>query len=205
VIAIVDYGMGNLHSVRHALDRAGAEAAISAAPEALRAADRIVLPGVGAFGECAARLRATGLIEALEEEVLKRGKPMLGICVGMQLLAETGSELGSHAGLGWMPGTVDRLAPDVRDLKVPHVGWNEVAWTRETPMSKGLSKSPHFYFVHSYRLFPREAALIAAECDYGGAFPAAVQFRNVFATQFHPEKSQDAGLRLLENFLSWSP
>ena len=205
MIAVVDYGMGNLHSVRHALEMAGGEAEITSRPEALRSAERIVLPGVGAFGECVLKLRATGLVEALEEEVLRKGKPMLGICVGMQLLAEAGTELGRHAGLGWIKGTVDRLAPGDGTMKVPHVGWNEVAWRRETPLSKGLLKSPHFYFVHSYRMALADPSLLAAECEYGETFPAAVQSGNVFATQFHPEKSQDAGLRLLGNFLAWSP
>lgn len=205
MIAVVDYGMGNLHSVRNALERVGAEAIVTADPDALRAADRIVLPGVGAFGECAQRLFATGLVDALEEEVRRKGKPMLGICVGMQLLAETGTELGVHKGLGWIAGSVDRLEPGAAALKIPHVGWNEVAWKRDTPMSKGLTKNPHFYFVHSYRMHLGDSSLLAAECEYGGAFPAAIQSGNVFATQFHPEKSQDAGLRLLENFLAWSP
>jgi len=205
MIAVVDYGMGNLHSVRHALERVGAEASITSDPEVLRAADRIVLPGVGAFGECAKRLFDSGLVAVLEEEVRRKGKPMLGICVGMQLLAETGSELGIHQGLGWIGGSVDRLEPRDSALKIPHVGWNEVAWKRETPMSKGLTRNPHFYFVHSYRLRLSDPSLTAAECGYGETFPAAIQSGNIFATQFHPEKSQDAGLRLLENFLAWSP
>lgn len=205
MIAVVDYGMGNLHSVRHALERVGAEVEITRAPDVLRSAERIVLPGVGAFGECAAKLRATGLVDVLEEEVLGKGKPMLGICVGMQLLAERGSELGSHAGLGWLEGSVDILEAGTRGLKVPHVGWNQVAWRRETPLSQGLRKDPHFYFVHSYSMRLADPSSAAAECEYGAAFPAAIQFGSVFATQFHPEKSQDAGLRLLENFLAWSP
>ena len=205
MIAVVDYGMGNLHSVRHALAMAGAEVCVTNRPEELREAERIVLPGVGAFGECVKNLCATGVIDVLAEEVLQKGKPLLGICLGLQVLAHEGHEMGIHQGLGWVPGVVKRLEPQANGFKVPHVGWNEIIPTQSTPLFQGLDQTATFYFVHSYHLVPDDPSLIAALCDYGGPFTAAVMHGNLFATQFHPEKSQRNGLRLLENFVRWKP
>jgi glutamine amidotransferase len=205
VIAVVDCGMGNLHSVRLAFDRLGAEVAVVQPPEELRQAERIVFPGVGAFGECVRRLRESGFTAALEEEVLRKGTPFLGICLGMQVLAETGEENGVHAGLGWVPGVVRRLRGDAPRLKVPHVGWNDVKWRNGSPLFAGLRQPAALYFVHSYHFAPAEADVTAATCEHGEAFAAAIQRRNVFAVQFHPEKSQRNGLRLLRNFLAWKP
>ncbi len=205
MIAIVDYGMGNLHSVRHALERIGAEVSVAHCPEDLLQADRIVLPGVGAFGECAKNLRASGLVDALEEAVLKKGKPLYGICVGLQVLAREGYEMGVHPGLGWVPAVVKRFEVESLGLKVPHVGWNEVLPQSDVSLFRGLRRPPTFYFVHSYYLAPDDDQLMAATCDYGGRFAAAILRDNIFATQFHPEKSQENGLRLLENFLNWKP
>jgi imidazole glycerol-phosphate synthase subunit HisH len=205
MIAIVDYGMGNLHSVRYALERLGETPCVTGRPEELRSADRIVLPGVGAFGECVKNLRAAGLLEVLYEEVVTRGKPFFGICLGMQVLASTGHEMGVWPGLGWIAGEVRLLEVEASGLKVPHVGWNEVLPRLETPLFRRFRKNPTFYFTHSYHLAPSDPRVVAAQCEYGMTFTAAVLQDNMFATQFHPEKSQDNGLRLLDNFLTWKP
>lgn len=205
MVAVVDYGMGNLRSVRHALEIAGADVGVVTKPEELRAAERIVLPGVGAFGRCMENLRASGLMEALREEVLYGGKPFLGICLGLQVLARQGHEGGIQPGMGWIPGEVERLDVKNLGLKVPHVGWNTVLPLSDSPLFKGLKPEPTFYFVHSYHLVPDDPSLVAATCEYGRPFTAAILMGNVFATQFHPEKSQENGLRLLENFLKWEP
>lgn len=204
MIAIVDYGRGNLHSVSKALDAIGEDAIVTSRPEQLQAADRIVLPGVGAFPTGIRSLRASGLVESLEEQVLRAGKPTLGICLGMQLMAREGREDGITPGLGWIDGAVDLLPTQGTDLKLPHVGWNEVFPTKESSLFNGLGKAPVFYFVHSYALdYGGEEGPVAAWCDYGGAFVAAIQFDNVVGTQFHPEKSQDTGLRFLINWVGW--
>lgn len=205
MIALVDYGMGNLHSVQSAFEAAGVDVTLARRPEDLETAERIVLPGVGAFAECLGSLHASGLVAALGEQVMVRRKPFLGICVGLQVLATTGEEGGTTAGLGWLPGVVRRLDVGEAGLKVPHVGWNEVAPSGEVAMFAGLRPAPTFYFVHSYHLVPDDPSMIAATADYGSPITAAVQHRNIFATQFHPEKSQQNGLRLLENFLGWQP
>lgn len=205
MIAVIDCGMGNLHSVRAALDRLGAAAMFVRRPEELHAAERIILPGVGAFGECMNRLRGSGLAEALGDKVLRRGKPFLGICLGLQVLARESEEQGRHAGLGWLPAHVQRLQPNGNEIKVPHVGWNDVNLHRESPLFTGLRRPAVFYFVHGYHFTPDDASLTVATCEHGTAFTAAVQWQNVFAVQFHPEKSQRNGLRLLENFLAWKP
>jgi imidazole glycerol-phosphate synthase subunit HisH len=203
-VAVVDYGAGNLHSVRHALDLVGGDVVVTTHPEELRDAERIVLPGVGAFGECASSLRASGFIESLEEEVRRKGKPFLGICVGMQLLAREGHEMGVHPGLDWMPAVVRRLDSDAMGLKVPHVGWNDIE-AIDSPIFHGFRREATFYFTHSYHLALEDASLEAAACEYGQRFTAAVLKDNIVATQFHPEKSQENGLKLLENFLAWTP
>jgi glutamine amidotransferase len=201
-VAVVDYGMGNLRSVAKALEAVGARVLVSTNPEDLRKAERIVLPGQGAFRDCIANLRATGLVDALLEEVRQKGKPFLGICLGLQLLADVSYENGSFTGLGWLPGRVERLTVKDPSLKLPHIGWNDVAF-RETVLGGGLKKNPIFYFDHSYHFVSEEPASVVAVCEYGGTFAAALQKDNMFAVQFHPEKSQQVGLRLLRNFLNW--
>jgi glutamine amidotransferase len=205
-VAVVDYGMGNLHSVRHALGMVGAEVSVTSDPAELRRATRIVLPGVGAFGECVKNLRASGMLETLEDEVRKKGKPMLGICLGMQVLASSGEEMGEHEGLGWIPGRVKRIDVTGTKLRVPHVGWNEVKVAGSGhPLLRTVKKDSTFYFVHSYAFVPDDAAHTVATCDYGAPFTCAVAKDNVVATQFHPEKSQQNGLAMLEAFLAWKP
>jgi len=199
-IALIDYGAGNLHSVANALAAAGAaDLAITADPQTVARADRIVLPGVGAFGACAGALRAIpGMVEALDARVRRDGAPFLGVCVGMQLMAETGEEMGSHRGLGWIAGTVRQLEPADRTAKVPHMGWNDVAPVAPHP----LVEPGEAYFLHSYA-FTGDAVL--AVTDHGGTVTAAIGRDNMIGVQFHPEKSQRYGLALLERFLAWKP
>ena len=205
-VALIDYGSGNLRSAEKALVRAGADVAVISDAGAIAGADRIVLPGVGAFGDCMRGLSAIpGMIEALRESVFERGTPFLGICVGMQLLASIGHEFGDHAGLGWIEGEVDKLAPSDPALKIPHMGWNELTVSRPHPLFAGIAPGAHAYFVHSYAMTPRDPAHVLATSDYGGAFAAAVGRDNIAGTQFHPEKSQAVGLTLLGNFLAWQP
>lgn len=191
---VIDYGMGNLGSITKALAYVGGNVLLSKNPEDLRRAKWIVLPGVGAFGDGMKNLRGRGFIPVLEEEVRKKKKPFLGVCLGMQLLAKKSEEFGEHEGLGWIDAEVKKL--DVASpLKVPHVGWNTVVW------KKGDRPPTDFYFVHSYHLVPKDSSVIAGTTDYGGGIVAAVERENIFATQFHPEKSQKEGLRLLEYFV----
>jgi len=211
--AIIDYGSGNLRSAQKAAQRAAREGGLTttveltAAADVVARADRIILPGVGAFGDCMAGLMALdGMHQALEEAVRTKGRPFLGICVGMQLLAETGFEHGTHAGLGWIPGTVEKVVPTDTSLKIPHMGWNELIVSQpEHHMMAGLRSGDHAYFVHSYGFRPKDPSVIAAKVSYGGDVTAAVARDNIFGTQFHPEKSQAVGLRLLQNFLRWAP
>jgi imidazole glycerol-phosphate synthase subunit HisH len=205
MIAIVDYGMGNLLSVYHALAMVGGDPKVCSRPEDLGDAERIVLPGVGAFRDCIAQLRAGGFAEALEEQVRRRGKPLLGICLGLQALARRSFEGGEYQGLGWIDGDVVRIQPADPTLRVPQVGWNDVAFRGDSRLFAGLRRPSDFYFVHSYHLRCERPEDVEATCDYGGAVTAAVRRGNIVATQFHPEKSQDHGLRLLENFLKWRP
>ncbi len=202
-VALVDYGAGNLRSVENALRVAGAQnVAVTADPEAVRSADRIILPGVGAFAQCIGALTALpGMVEALDEAVNRRGRPFLGICVGMQLLATTGHEHGDHAGLGWIPGNVVRITPDDPRLKVPHMGWNRVTPAPGAP----LLVPGEAYFVHSYLFDPADPGHRLAGTDHGGAIAAAVGRDNIIGVQFHPEKSQSYGLSLLARFLDWRP
>lgn len=201
-VALVDYGAGNLRSAANALRAAGAEdLVVTAQPETIARAERIVLPGVGAFGQCIGAIRArAGLEEALAEAVLQRGRPFLGICVGMQLLATTGHEHGTHAGLGWIPGEVRPLAPQDPRLRVPHMGWNAVAVVRPGLVAPGWA-----YFVHGYAFHPAEPADLVATTDHGGPVTAAVARGPILGVQFHPEKSQAWGLALLARFLAWRP
>ena len=205
MIAIVDYGMGNLRSLSNALVNAGAEVVITSSPADLRRADRIVLPGVGAFGDAARALRESGLAEPLSAEVLRERKPLLGICLGMQLLARTSTEHGVHEGLGWIDAEVVRL-PSVTGIKVPHVGWNSVIFDSSDWLFRGIrSTESNFYFVHSYHMACRSSAAVIGTANNGITFTAAVRVGSVVATQFHPEKSQDNGIRLLSNWLRWDP
>jgi glutamine amidotransferase len=211
-LAIIDYGSGNVRSVRRALEAAALGAGVSLDadltddPDRIRRADRVVLPGVGHFADCAAGLAAReGVTEALIEAVFRKGVPFLGVCVGMQLMADVGREDVETRGLGWIPGAVERLKPNDPALPVPHMGWNTLTGMIEHPVLAGLGAEPHVYFVHSYALTAEIASQVAARCDYGGPFVAAVARDNIFGTQFHPEKSQQAGQRLLANFLNWKP
>ena len=199
--AIVDYGMGNLRSVANACEALGSPARIARRPEELRDADRIILPGVGAFGDAMRNLAAAGWIEALDAEVRGKGKPFLGICLGMQLLATRGTEFGSHAGLGWIPGTAVKLDPADATLRVPHMGWNRVEVVKRDGLLAGLGEGADFYFVHSYVLQPEDPSVVTGRCSHGTAFAAVVERGQIQATQFHPEKSQKAGLTVLGNFL----
>ena len=203
VIALVDYGAGNLRSVANALKAAGAEGVcVTANPDVVRAADRIVLPGVGAFKACVEALRGVpGLVEAMAERVLVGGAPFLGICVGMQLLADRGIEFGVTEGLGWIGGEVRAIERTDPKVKVPHMGWNDVEPMHHTP----LIVPGEAYFLHSYHFVPEEGASVAAMTDHGGGLVAAVGRDNVLGVQFHPEKSQDYGLALLGRFLEWRP
>lgn len=206
MIGVIDYGRGNLLSVSNALDSIGEDVCIVVEPEQLTACERIVLPGVGAFPAAMRSLTESGLIQALTENVLEKGKPFLGICLGMQLLARTGHELSETAGLGWIDAEVSVLTPSDPELKLPHVGWNDTLPDPESPLFKGLGRAPIFYYAHSYTVtYQDETDEVEAWCDYGGQFVAAVQKGNIAATQFHPEKSQVAGSRFLMNWADWKP
>jgi len=198
-VALIDYGAGNLHSVHNALKAAGAEGlVITADPDAVAQADRIVLPGVGAFAACAAGLRAIpGMVEALDRRVRREGAPFLGVCVGMQLMADTGEEHGVHQGLGWIPGTVRPLLPS-SDVRVPHMGWNDVIPAADHP----LIEAGEAYFLHSFAF---DGDSVLATTEHGGTVTAAIGRDNFVGVQFHPEKSQRYGIALLERFLTWAP
>src|SRR3989338_6441228 len=192
MIAIIDYGMGNLKSVSKALEAVGAQACVSADCEVLRQAERIVLPGVGAFSEGRRHLEQLGFIPVLADEVRKKKKPFLGICLGMQLLAQRSHELGIHRGLGWIDGEVILLDTGDGRLKVPHVGWDDIFFYKYNPIFSGIKPSSSFYFVHSYHFDCKDKQAVIGTCEYGLNFAAAIQKENIFATQFHPEKSQEA-------------
>ncbi|MDE2361642.1 MAG: imidazole glycerol phosphate synthase subunit HisH [Hyphomicrobiales bacterium] len=215
-VAIVDYGSGNLHSARKAFERAARETGASASditvtadPDIVRKADRIVLPGVGAFADCRSGLAAVeGMVEALDEAARQRARPFLGICVGMQLLATRGLEYETVEGLDWIDGDVVRVEPADPALKVPHMGWNTLTARRPHPLLKDLPMGEtglHAYFVHSYHFRTKDPTAVIAEVEYGGALTAMVGRDNIAGTQFHPEKSQTLGLRLIGNFLRWRP
>lgn len=212
-VCIVDYGSGNLRSAAKAFERAVAEAGLSmtitvtADPDQVAAADRVVLPGVGAFADCKRGLTAVdGMSDAVHRAVREGGRPFLGICVGMQLMAARGLEHGVTDGFAWLEGEVDAIKPIDTTFKIPHMGWNELkfAETRH-PVLKGLDDGTHAYFVHSFHMVCTDSADILASTDYGGPVTAAVGRDNLFGTQFHPEKSQATGLELIKNFLSWAP
>jgi glutamine amidotransferase len=205
-IAVVDYGMGNLRSVSKALEHVAPqdEVSVTADPALIRSADRIVVPGQGALPDCMRSLRESGALEAVLEAL--RSKPYLGICLGLQMLFEHGAE-GDTPGLAVLPGDVPRFAhsAEMRELKIPHMGWNEVLQAKPHPLWSGIGDRSRFYFVHSYHPAPAEAGVVAATCRYGAPFTCAVARDNIFAVQFHPEKSQSAGLQLLSNFVRWHP
>ena len=214
-VAIVDYGSGNLHSAAKAFERAGREAGLALAvevtsdPEKVASADRVVLPGVGAFADCRRGLDAVpGMVEALTEAVHERGRPFLGICVGMQLMATRGLEYETASGLDWIPGDVTAIEPDDASLKIPHMGWNTLEAGRDHPLLAGIQTGEaglHAYFVHSYALQAADPRDVVATASYGGPVTAMVARENLAGTQFHPEKSQALGLKLIANFLRWSP
>ena len=210
-VALIDYGSGNLRSAEKALARIAAEEStghqivVTADPAQVASAERIVLPGVGAFADCMRGVSSIeGMIDALEESVLKGGTPFLGICVGMQLLAEVGREHGDHEGLGWIPGDVVKISPRDAALKIPHMGWNALSLGAQHPMTDGMNGAD-VYFVHSYCIRPANRAHVFATTDYGSEIAAIVGRDNIIGTQFHPEKSQAIGLAFLSRFLTWRP
>ncbi len=210
-VALIDYGSGNLHSAARALNEAArlsgdvVDVLTTANPDDIAASDRIVLPGVGHFADCAANLFGSqGLVEALTHAIINKGRPFLGICVGMQLLADFSLEDGESKGLGWVHGIVDRIQPGP-SYRIPHMGWNEISIPRAHPVLTGLGDAPHVYFTHSYAISPEDPAHVAASVTYGTPFAAAIARDNIIGTQFHPEKSQAIGLKILSNFLNWKP
>lgn len=211
-VALIDYGSGNLRSAEKALWRAarglngGVEVVTTDDPDVIARADGVVLPGVGAFAACMNALKARpGVIEAMTEAVHARGAPFLGVCVGMQLIADRGLEFGVAEGLGWIGGEVRKLDPADPHLKIPHMGWNSLEGVAASPLFAGLPDGTHMYFTHSFAFFPADTADVAAWTDHGGRFTAAVVRGHIAGVQFHPEKSQAAGARLLTNFLNWRP
>ena len=211
-VAIIDYGSGNLRSAAKAFERAARESGgddrvlVTSNPREVAAADRIVLPGVGAFADCRAGLYGVaGMVDTLQREVIDRGKPFLGICVGMQLMATRGVEYGVHAGLDWIKGDVVRIEPGAEHLKIPHMGWNELLELKPHPVLAGIAPHDHAYFVHSFQLKTAKPETLLATTEYGGRVTAVVGRDNLAGTQFHPEKSQATGLRLIANFLGWKP
>ena len=208
--AIIDYESGNLHSAEKAFQRmaretGGGAVVVTTDPETVASADRIVLPGDGAFPACATALRRSGCFEAMVEAVETRAVPFLGICVGMQLLARKGHEYEDTDGLGWIDGEVERIAPSEPSLKVPHMGWNDLVIDRPHPVLEGVSTGDHAYFVHSFQMRMTDASQRVAHVEYGGDVTAIVAHETVIGLQFHPEKSAATGLRMIANFLAWRP
>ncbi len=210
-LALIDYGSGNLRSAEKALNEAArrrgvaASIVVTADPDIVAKADRVFLPGVGAFASCRAGLDASGVFEAMNEAVHQRGAPFMGICVGHQLLATEGLEFGVTPGLDWIGGQVKKLAPSDPSLTIPHMGWNAIAFSRAHALFKGIEDGAHMYYANSFALDAADPADVVATSDHGGPFVAAVAKGNVAGVQFHPEKSQAAGLTLLANFLEWRP
>ncbi len=205
MIGIIDYGMGNLLSVFNAFEYLGAETIICHTPEEMERCERIVLPGVGAFEDCIRNLQTKKFIAALNDFAFTKKRPVLGICLGMQAMAKKSYEFGEHAGLGWFDAEVIKIAPADPALRVPHVGWNDITYKKESPLFTGLPEHPNYYFVHSYFMQCKDGRDVDATVEYGSRITAAVRKDNIFATQFHPEKSQDYGLKIIDNFLSWLP
>jgi len=209
--ALIDYDSGNLHSAEKAFQRMASETGagdiiVTSRPEDIARADRIVLPGDGAFPACKHQLaERTGLFDAIQEAVTVRGRPFMGICIGMQMMATVGREYEDTEGFDWISGEVVRISPDTPALKVPHMGWNDLVIDRTHPVLEGVTTGEHAYFVHSYHFQVADQGTLLAHCDYGGAITAIVGKENMIGTQFHPEKSQSTGLRIIENFLNWAP
>ncbi|MFC1570471.1 imidazole glycerol phosphate synthase subunit HisH [Candidatus Omnitrophota bacterium] len=204
MIAVIDYGMGNIKSVVNALLYLGEDVAVTADPKKIGDASHIILPGVGAFGKAMSNLEKLGMVDILDDQVIKKGKPFLGICLGLQLLAKSSHEHGEHSGLGWIDGDVRKFNIDDAKLKLPHMGWNEIVPKTEHPVFGHLKDDQYtFYFVHNYHIECNDPGDIAATCSYGYEFPAVICRDNIIATQFHPEKSQDNGIQFLENFVEW--
>jgi glutamine amidotransferase len=203
-VAIIDYGMGNLHSVEKAFESVGAQVKVTSNPQDLAWAEGIVLPGVGSFAQGMQHLKALNMLPALQEAVLHQKKPFLGICLGMQLAAKRGDEYGPTDGLGWFDADVKALLRPTKEIKIPHMGWNDVAFKEDMPLLKGLKSPSTFYFVHSYHWVPNANDAAIATCEHGQEFVAALSRGNIHLVQFHPEKSQDKGLQVLENFCSLS-
>jgi len=200
--AVIDYGLCNLDSIARAIEECGGDPFVTADPRALRQASKIVLPGVGAFGDAMTNLRKSGLSEALSHRVVEQGVPFLGICLGMHLIARGGEEGGEVEGLGWIDARVVKMQPRSPEERLPHVGWNEVSATEDMPLFEGIRSGADFYFVHSYHVQCADADLVAGTTPYCGGFASAVADKNIMGVQFHPEKSQKAGFRLLRNFLA---
>lgn len=201
MIAIIDYGMGNLRSVSKAFEAVGYQAVVTRDPRVIGDASHVVLPGVGAFGDCMANLERYGLVEPIRKTI-ESGKPFLGICLGLQLLFTESEEFGTHKGLGVIPGRVRRFEIDPA-LKVPHMGWNQVSFLKPCPLFKGIADGDHWYFVHSFYVDPSDKTVAATTTDYGTTFVSSIWQDNVVACQFHPEKSQAVGLQLIKNFGAW--
>ena len=202
MIVIIDYGISNLKSVKNIFEAMGAKVVVSNKKEDIEKADKIILPGVGSFDEGIKNLRECGLIEILKKEVLEKKKPFLGICLGMQLLATKGYEGGENLGLNFIEGEVKKLDLP-QEFKIPHMGWDDIIVKKENKLINGIGKDKNFYFVHSYYFVPKSEDVVVATCDYGGEFACAIQKGNIFATQFHPEKSQKNGMQFVENFIKW--
>ena len=202
---IVDYGMGNLLSVYNAFDYLGANVTICKKPDDLISVDRIVIPGVGAFKDCISKINSMGFADALYDEVIRKAKPTMGICLGMQIMGTRSFEGGEYKGLGWFDADIVKLTPSDSTLRVPNIGWNTVKYNKEVNLFEGLPDEPDFYLVHSYYVKANDPQDIVATYDYTYEVTASILKDNIFATQFHPEKSQDYGLRILENFINWRP
>jgi imidazole glycerol-phosphate synthase subunit HisH len=201
MIGIIDYGLGNLTSVAGAVEKLGHAPVVTCDATKLEQADKLILPGVGAFGDGMKNLHDRGLVDPLTQMVMSGGKPILGICLGSQLLARDSEEFGHNSGLGWIDATVRRLRPEKRTLRIPHVGWNNLAQIKRSLLFTNVPDDALFYYVHSYCVTAADPDIVVGVCDYGSRFTAAVQTGNIYATQFHPEKSQQHGLTLLSNFL----
>src|SRR3989338_8580489 len=204
MVAVVNYGIGNIRSVVNALNYLGADCCLTNDPKMIRDSDRVIFPGQGAFKECITSLKSSGLFEILNEEVIGNRKPFMGICLGMQILAEYSQEDGLHRGFGWINGEVVRLGSD-KNLRLQHVGWNTIDLLKDCPLFKGVSSGTDFYFVHTYHLVCRDKDCVLATSEYGIQFNVAVLKDNIFATQFHPERSQENSLKILSNFINWRP
>jgi glutamine amidotransferase len=203
MIAVVDYGAGNVKSVVNALELIKQKPIVTRDPDELTRASAIILPGVGAFGDCMNKIRKYNLVEPLEEIILKEKKPFLGICIGMQILAEKGLEKGEHEGLAWVRGTVKKMVPNEKKYRIPHMGWNDITYNKKCLLFNEITQAPAFYFVHSYHLEVDgpDADAVVATCWHGMHVTVAVQKDNIFGVQFHPEKSQEEGIKLLKNFI----